>query len=172
MSMGCLFTTIPQQRDNKQSEVWVRGEFDCSSFISAFIQELNYENTEARSKGKFLLFNTEECKHLSITNYRNILETSYSLGTELIPLSKEEKRFDSVNKLSCPVKLSWHGQSHKVLQLIKRTSGTCNQPRVLLKLYIYLVRPHVEFACQVWYSRQVFDLIQLKEFNVMLQHWS
>lgn len=56
MSMGCLFTTIPQQRDNKQSEVWVRGEFDCSSFISAFIQELNYENNEARSKGKFLLF--------------------------------------------------------------------------------------------------------------------
>ena len=34
--------------------------------------------------------------------------------------------------------------AYKVLRLIKRTCGTCTQPHVLLKLYIHLVRPHVE----------------------------
>ena len=36
-------------------------------------------------------FNTKKCKHLCITNKRKRLETSYSLGTECIPLSSEEK---------------------------------------------------------------------------------
>ena len=36
------------------------------------------------------------------------------------------------------------------------TCGTCNQPHVLLKLYIHLVRPHIEFACQVWSPHQQF----------------
>ena len=73
-------------------------------------------------------------------------------------MSKEEK--DLGVSISQPV-LAYphHGHSKhrkKVLLLIKRTCGTCNQPHVLLKLYIHLVRPHVEFACQVWSPRQQF----------------
>ena len=65
--------------------------------------------------------------------------------------------------------LSWHNHimakvntANKVLRLIKRTCGTCTQPHVLLKLYIHLVRPHVEFASQVWSPHQQF-LIDLTE---------
>ena len=36
-------------------------------------------------------FNTKKCKHLCITNKRNRLLTSYSLGTERILSSTEEK---------------------------------------------------------------------------------
>ena len=52
--------------------------------------------------------------------------------------------------------------ANKVLRLIKRTCGTCTQPYVLLKLYIHSVRPHVEFASQVWSPHQQF-LIDLTE---------
>ena len=65
--------------------------------------------------------------------------------------------------------LSWHNlimakvnTANKVLRLIKRTCGTCTQPHVLLKLYIHLVRPHIEFASQVWSPHQQF-LIELIE---------
>ena len=53
--------------------------------------------------------------------------------------------------------------ANKVPRLIKRTCGTsCTQPHVLLKLYIHLVRPLVEFASQVWLPHQQFliDLIE------------
>ena len=52
--------------------------------------------------------------------------------------------------------------ANKVLRLIKRTCGTCTKPHVLLKLYIHLVRPLVEFASQVWLPHQQFliDLIE------------
>ena len=65
--------------------------------------------------------------------------------------------------------ISWHNHimakvntANKVLRLIKRTCGTCTQPHVLLKLYIHLVRPLVEFASQVWSPHQQFliDLIE------------
>ena len=52
--------------------------------------------------------------------------------------------------------------ANKVLRLNKRTCGTCTQPHVLLKLYIHLVRPHVEFASQVWSPHQQF-LIDVTE---------
>ena len=102
-------------------------------------------------------FNTKKCKHLRITNKRNRLVTSYSLGTERIPLSTEEKDLGVL--ISC--NLSWHknimakvNTANKVLRLIKRACGTCTQTQVLLKLYIHLVRPHIEFVCQVWSPHQ------------------
>ena len=48
--------------------------------------------------------------------------------------------------------------ANKVLRLNKRTCGTFTQPHVLLKLYIHLVRPHVEFASQVWSPHRFLGL--------------
>ena len=110
-------------------------------------------------------FNTQKCKHLCIANKRTRLETSYSLGTERIPLSNEQKDLAVLISHN----LSWQNHilakvniPNKVLRLIKRTWGTCNQLHVLLKLYIHQVRPHVEFARQVWYPHQQFliDIIE------------
>ena len=104
-------------------------------------------------------FNTKKCKHLCITNKRKRLETSCSLGTKRIPLSSEEKNLGVLISQN----LSWHNHimakenaANKVLHLIKRTCGTCTQTHVLLKLYIHLVRPHAEFAFQVWLPHQQF----------------
>ena len=47
----------------------------------------------------------------------------------------------------------------------------CTQPYVLLKLYIHLVRPHIEFAYQVWSPHQQF-LIDTKKFSEELQNVS
>ena len=72
---------------------------------------------------KEALTDTKKCKHLCVTNKRNRLETSYSLGTERIPLSKEEKDL-GVLISHTP---SWHNDivakvniaMNKVLRLIK-----------------------------------------------------
>ena len=68
-----------------------------------------------------------------------------------MPLSTEEKDLG----LLISHKLSRHKNimakvntaKKKVLRLIKRACGTRAQPQALLKLYIHLVRPHIEFAC-------------------------
>ena len=93
-------------------------------------------------------FNTKKCKHLCIMTRRKRLETSYSLGTTNVLRSHN---------------LSWHNHimakvntANKILRLIKRTCGTCTQPHVLLKLYNHLVRPHVQFASQVWSPHKQF----------------
>ena len=90
-------------------------------------------------------FNTKKCKHLCITNKRNGLKTSYSLGTERIPLSTEEKDLGMLISLNLP----WHchimdkvNVANNVLSLIKRSCSTCNQPYVLLKL---ICSPHQQF---------------------------
>ena len=72
---------------------------------------------------KQALTDTKKCKHLCVTNKRNRLETSYSLGTERIPLSKEEKDLGVLISHN----LSWHNDimakvniaMKKVLRLIK-----------------------------------------------------
>ena len=61
------------------------------------------------------------------------------------------------NDLSlCNLTLSKANIASKVQHLINKTCGTCAQPHVLFKLYIELVRPHVEFTCQVWSAHQLF----------------
>ena len=118
-----------------------------------------------RSENWDMKFNTKKSKRLCITNKRNRLVTSYSLGTQRIPLSTEEKDLGVLISHN----LSWHknimakvNTANKVLPLIKRACGTCTQPQALLKLYIHLVRPHIEFAWQVWsrYQQFLIDTIE------------
>ena len=89
--------------------------------------------------------NTKKCKHLCITNKRNRLETYYSIGTERIPFSTEEKDLGVLISHNLP----WHchimgkvNVANNVLRLIKRSCSTCTQPYVLLKL---ICSPHQQF---------------------------
>ena len=66
--------------------------------------------------------------------------------------------FQSVNS-----KLSWHdhivnkvNKAHKMLRLIRRTCGIHANTDVIKKLYINLVRPHLDFASQVWSPHQAY----------------
>ena len=65
--------------------------------------------------------------------------------------------------------LAWHNHiitklnsANKILRLIKRTCGNWTQSAVILKLYIHLVRPHLEYACEIWSPYQAFlqDMIE------------
>ena len=40
--------------------------------------------------------------------------------------------------------------ANQMLGLIKRTCGKRPIPKVFLNLYIHLVRPHQDYACEVW----------------------
>ena len=66
-------------------------------------------------------------------------------------------------------KLAWHDHiitkvntANKILWLIKRTCGNQTQSVVIRKLYIHLVRPHLEYACEIWSPHQAFlqDMIE------------
>ena len=82
---------------------------------------------------KHALTDTKKYKHLCVTNKRNRLETSYSFGTERIPLSKEE------NDLGVLISdnPSWHNDimakvniaMNKVLRLIKAAVKAVVWPR-------------------------------------------
>ena len=146
-------TLLPLYADDAKCSRVIQGHLDRG------ILQQHLSTLHQWSETWGMKFNTKKCKHLCITNKRNRLETSYSLGTERIPLSTEE------NDLGVLIShnLSWHNHimakvniANKVLRLIKRTCGTRTQPHVLLKLYIHLVRPHIEFACQVWSPHQQF----------------
>ena len=43
-----------------------------------------------------------------------------------------------------------------MLGLIKRTCGKRPIPKVFLSLYIHLVRPHLDYACEVWSPHQAY----------------
>ena len=113
--------------------------------------ELYEVNLHRWSETWGMKFNTKKCKHLCITNKRNRLETSYSLGTERIPLSTEEKDLGVLISHN----LSWHNH-------IMAKVNTANKVLRLIKQYIHLVRPHMEFASQVWSPHQqiLIDLIE------------
>ena len=110
-------------------------------------------------------FNLKKCKHLCITKKRNPIMTTYQLGSNEISLSKEEKDLGIIITHN----LAWRDHiltkvntANKMLRLIKRTCGNRPHPKVFLSLYIHLVRPHLEYACEVWSPHQAYlvDIIE------------
>ena len=78
-------TLLPLYADDTKCSRVIRGHLDrgiLQQCLSTFHQ---WSDTWG------MKFNAKKCKHLCITSKRNRLETSYSLGTERIPSSKEEK---------------------------------------------------------------------------------
>ena len=51
---------------------------------------------------------------------------------------------------------------------IKRTCGNGTQIAVIRKLYIHLVRPHLEYACKIWSPHQAF----LQDMIESVQRWA
>ena len=86
-----------------------------------------------------MTFNTKKCKHLCIANKRKRLETSYSLGTERIPLSSEEKDLGVLISHN----LSWHNHIVGVCSInsLATRRGTRNLIYILaFILFILLTR--------------------------------
>jgi hypothetical protein len=110
-------------------------------------------------------FNLQKCKQLRITRKKKPIHNIYHLGTEQLLLTDKEKDLG----IMLHHKLTWHDHiitkvntANKILRLIKRTCGNQTQSVVIRKLYIHLVRPHLEYACEIWSPHQAFlqDMIE------------
>ena len=104
-------------------------------------------------------FNGSKCKHLSISKKKKPTNSSYQLGNNIIAMTRCEKDLGIlVNN-----KLSWHDHivnkvntANEVLRLIRRSCGSCVIADVIKKLYVHLVRPHLDYASQVWSPHQAY----------------
>ena len=103
---------------------------------------------------------------------------TYHLGTDVLTQRKEEKDLGIIMSHN----LSWRDHiMHKVnianrmLGIIKRTCGRRATSDAFLKLYIHLVRSHLEYACEVWspyqaYLVDVLEGVQRMATKVIIKH--
>ena len=102
-------------------------------------------------------FNLKKCKPLRITMKKNpVISATYQLGHNELSLSKEEKDLGVVitHNLSWREHIMSKVSTARMLGLIKRTCGKRPIPKVFLSLYIHLVKPHLDYACEVWSPQQ------------------
>ena len=111
-------------------------------------------------------FNLRKCKQLCVTKKKKPIHTNYHLGTERLLLTDQEKDLGIIMHH----KLARHehiitkvNTANKTMRLIRRTCSKLTQTAVIRRLYIHLVRPHLEYACEVWSPHQAFlqDMIEV-----------
>ena len=106
--------------------------------------------------------NNEKCK---VIHYgKNNLYFSYTLGSNVLGTSTEEKDLGVI--FSDDLRWDEHiaslvNKANRVLGIVKKTFKTKNQ-NVLKKLYTSLVRPHLEYASQVWHPFLRKDIARLE----------
>ena len=124
-------------------------------------------------------FNTNKCKHLCVTRRRNPLDSTYHIGKhELAKVTQEKDLGVMMNS-----KLTWHDHvinkvatANKILCIIKRSLGRNNtHTDIIRRLYIHLVRPHLEFASEVWSPYQIFlkdmlEAVQRRATRLMVKN--
>ena len=109
-------------------------------------------------------FNIHKCKYLCITKKRNPIINTYHLGSNQISLCKEEKDLGIIITHN----LAWRDHILAEVNIVngmlclRRTCGNRPNPKIFLKLFIHLFRPHLEFACEVWSPHQAYlvDIIE------------
>ena len=104
---------------------------------------------------KSLLFNPEKCKHMLISRKRSntLSPPTFTLGMSHIETTHVYKYLG----ISITSNLSWSQhislictKAMRLLGLIYRKFYFHSNTSILLKLYVSLVRPLLEYACQVW----------------------
>jgi len=103
-------------------------------------------------------FNLDKCQVMHIGNNNN--RSSYSMGGRDLEEVDEEKdlgviinnRFRVDRQCAKVTKTA-----NRVLGLIYRTFA-CKNKRIILRLYKSLVRPHLDYCCQVWRPHLVKDI--------------
>lgn len=65
--------------------------------------------------------------------------------------------------------------NRRMLGIIKTNCGRRPPSDVFLKLYIHLVRPHLEYACEVWSPQQAYlvdilEGVQRRATKVIIKH--
>ena len=85
--------------------------------------------------------------YLSSARKRNFNSFTYNLGNDYVPMSETEKHL----RVLMHHKRTWRDHifsnvntANKIVRLIKRTDRGISNKDVIKKLYIQLVRPHLE----------------------------
>ena len=136
---------------------------------------------EQWSVANFLSFNAGKCKYMTVSRKQSPLVPSNPLKLFGTPLQKVDCY--KYLGLLLTTNLSWSAhitsicsKAKKILGLIyRRFYGSADQT-TLKQLYLSLVRPHLEYACQIWDPHLVKDqkmLENVEKFGCRLaaHHW-
>ena len=101
-----------------------------------------------------LLFNADKCKCMIISNKRHVSYTSLALDNQPLQYVQHYKYLG----ITVSHNLSWTQHIHEICKKARRVLGmiynkiskNTNDPLITLKLYTALIRPHLEYAAQVW----------------------
>ena len=117
-----------------------------------------------------LTLNPSKCKYLVISKLRK-----HSVEVPVLTLNNEVlEKVSSFKYLGINITddLSWSThisviarKARKVLGLLYRQFSAWSPPEVLLQLYKSLVRPHLEYASQVWNPHLIKDIDQLESIQ-------
>ena len=106
------------------------------------------------SQENLLLFNADKCKCMLISNKRHVSYTSLALDNQPLQYVQHYKYLG----VTVSHNLSWTQHIHEICKKARRVLGmiynkiskNTNDSLITLKLYTALVRPHLEYAAQVW----------------------
>ena len=117
-----------------------------------------------------LQFNISKCKHMLISHKRHTI-------TSPAPLTIASHQLEEVEcfkylGLLFTSDLSWTqhiesicAKARRLLGLLYRRFYQQSQPETLLRLYISLVRPHLEYASPVWSPYTIKDIMLLENIQ-------
>ena len=96
--------------------------------------------------------NVSKCFSMMVTLNRNVIHCNYHING--VPV----QNVDSYKYLGVHItsKIQWNktvdhmiGKANKTLGLLKRNFSSCSS-HIKERLYLSLVRPHLEYSCEVW----------------------
>ena len=97
-------------------------------------------------------FNVTKCFSMSVTLKKNIIASEYYISDDLV---EKVQSYKYLGVYICN-DMRWNktidlvvGKANRSLGLLRRNFSTCSR-QIREKLYFALVRPHVEYACEVW----------------------
>ena len=136
----------------------------CKTSYEELQQDI--ERLSRWSDKHMLSFNTKKCKCMLISNRQNHTPPSLSLNNQPLEFVREYKYLGII--LTSNLCWSSHIQyickrARRVLGIIYRNiSPNTTNCLTFLKLYVALVRPHLEYAAQVWNPHLVKDINSLE----------
>ena len=130
--------------------------------------QMAISSIEAWSVANSLSFNTSKCKYMVISR-----KLTPSLPEMELQLNGEPlQRVESYKYLGLILSnnLSWSAhissvcsKARQILGLLYRRFYSCSGPDALKQLYLSLVRPHLEYVCQIWDPHLVKDKKNLED---------
>ena len=139
----------------------------CKTSYEELQQDI--ERLSRWSDKHMLSFNTKKCKCMLISNKQNHTPPSLSLNNQPLEFVREYKYLGII--LTSNLCWSSHIQyickrARRVLGIIYRNiSLNTTNCLTFLKLYVALVRPHLEYAAQVWNPHLAKDINSLESMQ-------